>query len=87
MDHNENGDGPCSIKFSIKRPDVYSNQYLYNRRGIAFIGGYAVEQHLIIFYIGIEIIGGSRSDRDSTFVPSRCLGIPCVTIYLVNQRK
>ena len=35
-------------------------------------------------YMGI---GGSRSDPDRIFVPSRCLGIPCITIYLVNQRK
>ena len=32
-------------KNSIKRPGVYSKQYLDNRRGWAFIGGYTVGQH------------------------------------------
>ena len=33
-------------------PCVYAKQYLYNRRGWAFIGGYTVGQH-----IGTAIIG------------------------------
>ena len=32
-------------KNSIKRPGVYLKQYLYNRWGWAFIGGYTVGQH------------------------------------------
>ena len=36
---------PYYRKNYIKHQGLYSKQYLYNRRGWAFVAGYTVEQH------------------------------------------
>ena len=49
--------------------------------------GHLLEATFKNSYIRSENVGGRWSAPDKTYVPSGCLGIQCITIYLDYKRK